>query len=147
MSSVGIMYILPICPQFALIAYDPVVYNIKKLKNNIVRIKKDSDINEINRLMIINSDQNIFFSANVPLSYINRLISPIKEYIKHPNTVHVFGNNEYILIANNLRRINYIANLRFLSVSPKSLQWHVPSNAVGLLRPTSEDIAKEIGIE
>ena len=144
--SVGILYILPISPQFALIAYDPVIYNIKALKNNIVKIKKDSDINEINRLMLINSDQNIFFSSNVPLHYISKLISPIKEHIKRPNTVRLLGDGEHILIENSARRINYKANFKFLSILSESLEWPVPNHAAGILRPTSEDIAKAIGI-
>lgn len=146
LASVGILYILPISPKLALIAYDPVVYSIKNLKNNVVKIKNKSEINEINRLMIVNSDQNIFFSSNIPLHYINRLILPITEHIKPPNTVQLLGNNERILIANNVRRINYKAKLRFLSVSPETLEWSVPGHAARILRPTSEDIAKDIGV-
>ena len=146
LSSVGILYILPISPKLALIAYDPVIYNIKNLKNNIGKIRNDSDINEINRLMLLNSDQNIFFSANIPLHYIDRLILPIKEHIKPPQTVQLLGNTESFLIATSARRINYKANLKFLSILPESLEWDVPLHAAGLLRPTSEEIAKDIGI-
>ena len=74
------------------------------------------------------------------------MISPISEHIKPPNTVQMFGNNEHILIANNVRRINYKAKFRFLSISPETLEWPVPGHAAGILRPTSEDIAKQIGI-
>lgn len=146
LSSVGLMYILPISPKLALIAYDSVIYNIKSLKKDIVKIKNDADINEINRLMLINSDQNIFFSSNIPFHYINRLILPIKEHIKHPNTVQAFGNTESILIASNVRSIKYNANFRFLSILPESLEWSAPAHAAGLLRPTSEDFAKKICI-
>lgn len=146
LSSVGVMYILPISSKLALIAYDPIVYNIKSLKNNIVKIKKDSDINEINRLMFLNSDQNIFFSKNIPLHYINKLISPIKEYIKQPHTVQTWGNTEEIFIFSSARKIHYKANLRFLCVLPESLAWPVPSHAAGLLRPTSEEIANSIDV-
>lgn len=147
LSSVGIMYILPISPRIAVIAYDSVIYSIKSIRNDVVKIKNDSDINEINRLMLINSDQNTFFSFNIPLHYINRLLSPIKEHIKPPNTVQILGNAESILIVNNARRINYKANFKFLSILPESLKWPVPAHAAGLLRPTSEDIAKDIGID
>lgn len=146
MSSVGIMYILPISPQFALIAYDPVVYSIKCIKKNVVKIKSESYITEINRLMLINSNQNIFFSPGIPVHYINKLLSPIIEYIKPPKTVQLLGNTESVLIANNVRRINYKANIKFLSVLPESLEWSVPPHAAGLLRPTSEDIAKQIRV-
>lgn len=146
LSSVGIVYILPISPKLALIAYDPVIYNIKNLKNNIAKIRNDSDINEINRLMILNSDQNVFFSSNIPFHYLTRLISPIKEYIIPANTVQLLGNTEGFLIAASSRRIKYKANLKFLSILPESLDWEVPLDAAGLLRPTSEEIAKNIGI-
>ena len=105
LSSVGIVYILPISPKLALIAYDPVIYNIKNLKNNIAKIRNDSDINEINRLMILNSDQNVFFSSNIPFHYLTRLISPIKEYIIPANTVQLLGNTEGFLIAASAKRI------------------------------------------
>ena len=61
MSSVGIMYILPIAPKLALIVYDHVVYKIKNLRNNVVSIKSDSEINELNRLMFLNANGNLFF--------------------------------------------------------------------------------------
>ena len=146
LSSVGILYILPISPKLALMAYDPVVYSIKNLKNNVVKVKNNSDINEINRLMLINSDQNIFFSSKIPPHYINRLIFPIKDHIKHPNTVQLLGNTEGFLIATQARRINYKANIKFLAVLPESLNWFVPCHAAGILRPTSKDIAKKIGV-
>ena len=148
LSSVGLMYILPISPRLALIAYDSVINNIKNLKNNISKIKNDSDINEINRLMLLNSNQNVFFSQKIPLHYINKLIAPINEYIKPPNTVQLLGNpNKSYLIANSARRISYKANFKFLSILPESLEWDVPLHAAGLLRPTSEEIAKEIGMD
>ena len=146
LSSVGLMYILPISPKLALIAYDSVIYNIKNIKNNIAKIKNEYDITEINRLMLLNSNQNVFFSASIPLHYINRMISPVKEYIKPPNTVQMFGNTEKIFIANSVRKIHYKANLKFLSILPESLEWEVPFDAAGLSRPTSENISKELGI-
>lgn len=144
--NVGIMYMLPISPKIALLAYDPVIYSIKNIKNNVVKIKNDHEINEINRLMLINADQNIFFSSNIPFHYIKRLVSPIEEHIKPPKTVQSFGNTERFFIVNNVRRINYNANLRFISILPESLEWSIPPNAAGVLRPTSEEIAKAIGI-
>jgi hypothetical protein len=146
-SSVGIMYILPICPRLALIAYDPVIYSIRNLKNNIAKIKNDSDINEINRLMLLNANQNVFFSKNISLHYVNKkLIPSIKEYNKPPCAVQSLGNTGSILVIGGARKIHYRANFKFLSIFPESSEWAVPSHAAGLLRPTSEEIAKSLGI-
>lgn len=147
MSSVGIMYILPISPKLALMIYDQVVYKIKNLRNNTVSIKNDSEINELNKLMFLNSNENLFFSSNVPLHYIKKIESSIKSYIKSPKPVTVLGNTEGFFIANSTRRISYKANLNFLTILKESLEWYVPSHAAGLSRPTSEEIAKEIGIK
>lgn len=147
MSSVGIMYILPISPRFALIAYDPVVYNIKNLVKNKVLISKHSQINEINKLMILNANQNLFFSPNITSHYINRILSSISKHITPPRPVTVLGNTNSFLIANSTRRVLYRADLSFLTMLPESLKWYVPRHSAGLSRPTSEDIAKALDIK
>ncbi len=147
MSSVGIMFILPISPKLALIAYDPVVYSIKNLRNNIVSIKKKSQIDEINGLMVLNANQSLFFSPNISSHYIEKIISRIEKYMIPPDPVTVLGNTNGFLIAHNTRRIHYKANLGFLTILPDSLKWPVPAHAAGLLRPTSTEIAKICGFK
>lgn len=141
-SSVGIMFILPIAPKFALIAYDSMVYRIRKLRNNTVSIKNKADINELNSLMLINANENLFFSKNIPQHYINNLLSRINSYIKPHNPVSVVENSDSFYIINTVRKISYKANLKFISITSESLKWIVPRDARGLIRPSSEAIAK-----
>ena len=143
--SIGLMFILPISPRVALIAYDPVVYTVKNLRGGVVKIKNDSDITEINRLMLLNSNQNVFFSERIPFHYINKLISPIKEYIVPQKTVQTLGSTGNLLIVNSSRKINYKATFKFLTICPDWLSLEVPMYS-NLLRPTSKDIAKHLGL-
>lgn len=144
MCNVGLMFFLPISPKFALIAYDPVIYKIKNLQNNVVSINNKSAINEINSLMLLNSNENLFFSPNIPLHYIKRLISHMGDYMKPHDPITVFGSGDHYYVLDTVRKISYKANLSFITILQESLDWPVPKGLNGLLRPASEAMAKRI---
>ena len=66
----------------------------------------------------------------------------MNSYIKPHNPVTVVENSDSSYIINTVRKIPYNANLRFISVTSESLKWIVPRDARGLIRPSSEAIAK-----
>lgn len=144
LSSVGLMFFVPISPQFAILLYDSGIYKIDKVVNNVIIINKKAWIDEVNKLMLLNANSNIFFSENIPPKYITKLYASVKEHEKNHNSVSVFGNNESKLIVFSGKRIIYQPKLSHIEIYPGALELPVPRHAQGLLRPESERIAKEI---
>lgn len=142
MSSGGIIYILPISPQFAIMLYDSCAYDCD-LKQNVIEIKRESDINEINKLTILNSEFCVYGSENIPHNYLKNLKKGLS--LKKSNPLDIWGDNiNTTLIAVHRKRLHYIANFSFLKINKKYNEIPVPRNAAGIIRPQSQEINKEL---
>lgn len=141
LSSVGIMFILPISPKIALFAYDDVIYSAKALKNRIIDISQKEQIDEINKLMFLNANEIIFFSSKILMDYVEMLSNDLKKCSEKSKGTVVWGNTEQKFIMNFPQHTLYQADMRFLDILKESFQWPVPGTAEGLLRPRSEMLA------
>lgn len=137
MSSLGLMLIMPISPRLAIIAYDDMLYTMKDENFGLISINKKNQINEINKLMIINSQDNIFFTSNTPIQYLKNLI----KRIPHPISVE-YGTSSLskTILFYQTARISYQANFSFFDIIKGAMEIPVPNNAKGLLRPASEEL-------
>ena len=57
----GLKLFLPITPKKSLLLFDPTVYSIRKNKQRIVKIKAESDINNLNALQVCNAVNNFYY--------------------------------------------------------------------------------------
>lgn len=144
MSSAGLMLLYPISPKFALMAYDQFFYEAIGERNGVLPIRKNTQIDEINKLMLLNAQSNLFFSGNVNQHYINKLKKNLPTYNEKDDPVQVFGNTNSKLFCFSGKRISYEANLKFLSIYEEVMHFPVPMHMQGLLRPASEEMAKRI---
>lgn len=144
MSSGGIIYILPISPQFAIMLYDSYAYDCI-LKNDIVEIKKESDINEINKLTILNSEFCVYGTENIPHNYLKNIKKGLD--LKKSNPLNIWGDNinsTFIFI--HRKRLHYLANFSFLKINKDYNNIPIPQNGVGIIRPQSNEIHKKLNI-
>lgn len=142
MSSGGIIYILPISPKFAIMLYDSCAYDCRA-KNNVVEIKRESDINEINKLTILNSEHCVYGSENIPHNYLKNLKKGLTK--KKNNPLDIFGDNiNTTLIAIHRKKLHYIANFSFLKINKQYNNIPVPAHAAGIIRPQSQEINKQL---
>ena len=142
MCSGGIIYILPINPKFAIMLYDSIAYDCN-VNNTTVEIKHVEDINEINRLTMINSEFCVYGTSDIPHRYLHNLKKKLN-VIKH-EPIEKFGNykNE-MFIAVHRKRLLYLANFHFLTINKDFDKIPPPTNAAGIIRPKSEEINKQL---
>lgn len=142
--SAGILFICPISTDYALMAYDDVIYKATDEKHDKIVLRKNSQIDEINKLMILNAQSCLYFSKNVKPHYIKKLMKTLVEFNEKGSVVQTFGTTDNKLLVFSGKKIFYEANLRFLKIDDGALRMPVPMHAQGLLRPASEELAKEI---
>lgn len=136
MSSGGIIYILPISPKFAIMLYDSCAYDCK-INNGVIEIKKENDINEINKLIMLNSEFCVYGSENIPHNYLKNLKKGLT--LKKSNPLNIFGDNvNSTLIAIHRKRLNYITKFSFLKINKEYNDIPVPLHAAGIIRPQSK---------
>lgn len=81
-ASKGLQIFYPLNNELMLMFYDSGVYEI--LTHNIynIKIKSEKEINKINLLQFIYSDQNLYFSRSNQSNYVTKLFSEIRGKIK-----------------------------------------------------------------
>ncbi len=144
LSSSGLMLMCPISPKYALLAYDHYIYNAAWDKRGVLTIRKNTQIDEINRLMMLNAQSNLYFTGKVNQHYINKLKKNLPHYNEADDPVQVFGNTDNKLFCFSGKKIQYEANLKFLPIFEEAMYLPVPNNMQGALRPKSEEMAKRI---
>lgn len=137
--SVGIMFFIPISPRYAVCMYDSTVYSVSGEQRSVLTLKQKTQINEINKLMLLNSYRVVFLPGNMPLEYVTNLIKKIPECKNKQNFITTLGNQEHRLIIREPQRINYIASFSFLRIVPEAMKWYVPNHAAGLMRSSVEE--------
>ncbi len=142
MCSGGIIYILPINPKFAIMLYDSIAYDCN-VNNTTVEIKHIEDINEINRLTMINSEFCVYGTNNIPHNYLRNLKKKLNVIRYEP--IEKFGDEKNeMFIAVHRKRLFYLANFRFLAINKDFDKIPPPTSAAGIIRPKSEEINKQL---
>lgn len=62
LNSMGTLLILPISPEYCFLAYDKKTYSLPHT-SNILKVKKDSDIEFINQFQILNCNYNLYLNS------------------------------------------------------------------------------------
>ena len=144
LSSAGLIFIFPISPRFAILLYDQDIYKIDGIVNNVLTIKKRAWVDEINKLMLLNSSENIFIPAGVPEKYVLRLFDCVSIFENKVDGIGVWGDNDNKLISYSGKRIFYELKISRIKIHQKAWEVLVPKHAEGLLRPQSKKIVGQI---
>lgn len=76
--TLGLQIFLPLNPNKCLMLYDSFIYKIGNKSKNIVKIFP-KDVDNINKLQILNANNNIYFGNTISEKYINKLMDEVKE--------------------------------------------------------------------
>jgi len=90
-SSLGLQMIVPLNSQIAVLFYDAKIYKVGDKKKNVLHLDDVKNINDLNLLQFINSNNNIFFNHEMPKHEIFILKDKYQKYAK----AHVVKTNEY----------------------------------------------------
>lgn len=137
-ASAGVTIFMPISPHMAIMAIDTSIYEITKplQHNDTLILNQDGQINELNKLILADSNNEVFFSPNVKESYIKRLLKTIPEIEQERVSVLENGNQTMFLYSE--KRVWFSLNLTFLKVHKDFANLPIPQDMRGLVRPFAE---------
>jgi hypothetical protein len=73
LASSGLQIFIPLSPKMVICFYDPEVYDCSAEENGVIKVISKNQINEINRIVIYNSYEQLFFGDNTKESYIDEI--------------------------------------------------------------------------
>lgn len=82
LSTKGLQIFFPLTPDFCILFYDITVYKIGNRKQTVIIVSDTNDIDQLNKLQIINAYNNVFFNEQITKEYIEKLISQSKHYFR-----------------------------------------------------------------
>jgi hypothetical protein len=122
----GLMIFLPLNKEIALWLFDPSIYKLEANTTNdgtAVLLRKPEDIDELNRLQILNADEFAIFPKPEYNEYVSSLHKPIKslrgsELISRPEKIDEFdvGDERHEIHRVGKKETDYEADLSFFEV-------------------------------
>lgn len=76
----GLIILCPLTENLLLLFFDKYMYDIRMDKPSAVRVKKEIDIDSINKLQLVNCFEEIYFYDESELEYIKELRRSMKDY-------------------------------------------------------------------
>lgn len=87
----GLMIFCPLTETLLFLLIDKDLYDIRKDTQTTVRVKKDSDIDSINKLQLLNCNEEIYCCDDSELEYIKELHSSVKNHITERKVISKLG--------------------------------------------------------
>jgi len=87
----GLMIFCPLTETLLFLLIDKDLYDIRKDTQTTVRVKKDSDIDSINKLQLLNCNKEMYCCDDSELDYIKELHSSVKNHITERKVISKFG--------------------------------------------------------
>lgn len=111
-ASAGLQIFYPISPKILIIFYDAKAYKIGNRKDSVIHIINPNDVNEINKLQIVNSSENIYLNdlgrANLPKLLPSTKLRPKEKTRAHtrPGQETTTTRSELYISSKNPNKIN-----------------------------------------
>lgn len=131
LGQMGIQLFVPLSPKICLCLYDGVMYSPKT--KHIIKIHSGSQINELNKLFILNAYECVFFNNNQKESY----IKSISRYSigKKVFDIPVLGARNNYIIPVTHESVKERIKLDFFEVNSKLSNLPLPLHMAGPIRP------------
>ena len=123
----GLQIFYPIHPRLMICLFDPKVYDCGK-SENCISTEKEDDVNQLNILQCLNSEQQLFFDETISKKYIENIVAEkedkppaknINSILRTPdNRAFLLLSSEGIKIDLDLSFFKIICGVRSLEVSP-----------------------------
>lgn len=139
--AMGLQKLLPISGQVCLCLYDRNVYR-RKCKDASYILRSDLIVDQINKLIVENAYEQIFFQNNESEEYIKTLGEKRKK-ADHKGSIIFFCKDKPELISTQYREIRSDLLLPCLKIMKSSLFIPLPSHMGGLVRPEVQHLYDE----
>lgn len=137
----GLVIFVPITPKITLIMYDNTVYKFGKKDETTIIINKQADVEELNKLQILNARENVYYSLSFSKDYKSLMQKQALTREKHNNvSEYQIGNLQMLrlerqklptsLILSFLKFKKKISQQKFIRDKP--LQYFTKDMLVGL---------------
>lgn len=142
LGNIGAQLFYPISPTICLCLYDSIAYDCIGCANNIVRIKKGKDIDELNKLFYLNSFEYLFFNENVLETYIKRLTNELTPVHDLNKEVTILGSDENKLIQVQNCFVKDKIRIPFMRIKQSAMRMQLPLHMAGPMRPHAIEFMK-----
>lgn len=139
----GIQLFVPLNPKICLCVYDDVMYS--PITKDVVTIHSGSQINELNKLFLLNAYERIFFNNIQKESYIKSLSKYSKG--KKAFDIPILGARNHYLIPFSHESVKERIKLDFFKINPDLLRIPLPLHMAGPIRPKAEEFIEEEKLE
>lgn len=135
LGQIGLQLLVPLSPKICLCVYDDIMYT--PITNDIVTIRSGSQINELNKLFLLNAYERIFFSNVQKESY----IKSISRYSKGKKSfdIPVLGAGNHYIIPFSHESVKEKIKLDFFKINPDLATIPLPLHMAGPMRPKAEE--------
>ena len=118
--SPGLIILLPISEEVTVCLYDSMAYSIKTTPRGTINLTKNSEINQLNRLQIVNAEKYLMFSDEIAEEYVVELLNSTRLAEKKVPVTgwseHETDDNTYELVKFSKPAPGYYASLPFIYV-------------------------------
>ncbi|MBT2687277.1 DUF4238 domain-containing protein [Bacillus sp. ISL-47] len=139
LANMGLQLFFPISPKLCICIFDHILYDFFENKEGIIEVYKGKQLDEINKLIYLNSYNTIFFNDKVHLTYINKIIKSTR----HSNSelekeITVLGPEDNKIIGYSPRKVSEKINLPFFKLNRNFINMSLPLHMAGPIRPHAE---------
>lgn len=139
----GLQMYLPLSPYLCLCLYDKDVYTIIGLKDNVLDIESGSQIDELNKLFILNSYDYVIYNEDINQVFLNKYIKQYKPVMK-TSQVQSFENNDGDMsLVFSKPSVKENIKIQFFIVNKKYAFMKMPEHFGDLRRPSAENELKK----
>jgi hypothetical protein len=130
----GLEIFMPISPLKCIYFYDETFYNVGSKSKRTVCIKEEKDAESLNKLQLLNGNENVFFTNSITESYIHNLFNKSKKLRRLDKTNLVSqidrkkeapNNHSYMFTMNEIRTL---LTLSFVFETQKAQNFDACSN-------------------
>ena len=135
LANVGLQIFFPISSKLCICLYDSQVYDVPVNKDGNIEIVRSKQIDEINKLIYLNSYKNVFFSDTVKENYIKKLAEEVKSFREKDYTeIGEFPSNIGEIIRISPRKVDYKMKLPIFRLKKEYINMELPNHMAGPVR-------------
>lgn len=135
----GLQFFFPISPQKCILLYDQLAYNIPSVENDVLILKRASDVDKLNELFYLNAYNNVFFNQKTKQSYIegihnkHKKTPKVNELEREIFTFQSVDSNN-MLVSFGTNHVSKRINFSWMKTSDFANKLVIPSHMGGINR-------------
>lgn len=146
-ANVGLQIFMPISPKLCICLYDSKVYNCNLNQDGNIDIIRSKQIDEINKIIYLNSYKTIYFNDIVKKGYIESIDNSVLKYANEEQMeVGEFDSNIGPIIRFSNKKVTYKMKLPIFTIKKDFITLQLPEHMAGPQREWV-DVVKDIDFD